>query len=345
MADQRFFERHGPFTLQELAACSGAELPEGYNADTTYDDVAAIDKAEAGQVSFLDNKKYLEAFKTTSAGACFVHPDMAELAPEGTICLTARNPYKAYALAAQKFYPEKVPSQNDHAPTAVIHETAEIGDNCLIEANVVIGANVKIGQSCIIKACAVIDDSVEIGNACIIGANATLSHCILGERVSIYPGVRIGQRGFGFAIDPAGFVSVPQLGRVIIEDDVEIGANTTIDRGAGPDTVIGAGTRLDNLVQIGHNVKIGKNCVMVAQSGVAGSTEIGDFVMIGGQAGVAGHIEIGSGVRIAGQSGVMKSIPAGQQDYMGSPAVPLKQFMKQTATLGRMVRGKKKKKS
>ncbi len=345
MADQRFFERHGPFTLQELAECSGAELPEGYDAETTYDDVAAIDIANATQVSFLDNKKYVEAFKKTSAGACFVHPDMAQFAPEGTVCLTARNPYKAYALAAQKFYPDKIPAQSEHAPTAVIHETAEIGDNCLIEANAVIGANVKIGAHCIIKACAVIEEAVEIGESCVIGANATLSHCVLGDRVSIYPGVRIGQRGFGFAIDPAGFVSVPQLGRVIIEDDVEIGANTTIDRGAGPDTVIGAGTRLDNLVQIGHNVKIGKNCVMVAQSGIAGSTEIGDFVMIGGQAGIAGHIEIGSGVRIAGQSGVMKSIPAGQQDYMGSPAVPLKQFMKQTATIGRMVRGKKKKKS
>ena len=162
---------------------------------------------------------------------------------------------------------------------------------------------------------------------------------MIGDHVSIYRGAMIGQDGFGFAIDPAGFVKVPQLGRVIIEDHVEIGANTTIDRGAGPDTVIGQGTWIDNLVQIGHNVQIGRGCVIVAQVGISGSTRIDDFVMIGGQAGVAGHLHIASGARIGAQSGVMRNIPAGEQQ-MGSPSIPTKQFMRQTATLNKLTKKK-----
>jgi UDP-3-O-[3-hydroxymyristoyl] glucosamine N-acyltransferase len=145
----------------------------------------------------------------------------------------------------------------------------------------------------------------------------------------------VGRPGFGFAIDPAGFVSVPQLGRVVIEDGVEIGANTTIDRGAGPDTVIGAGTRIDNLVQIGHNVQIGRNCIIVSQTGISGSTKFGDFVMAGGQSGFAGHLTVGNGAKIAAQSGIMRDIPAGAE-VMGYPATDLKQFMRQVATLSRL---------
>lgn len=341
MADPRFFKKQGPFCLRDIVAVSGAELAGGHDLDKDYEDVAALDKAGPEHVSFLDNKKYLETFKKTRAGVCFVRPDLAAHAPKETICLLANNPYKAYAQAARHFYPDAVADKTHIAATAVVADSAVLGENCVVEARAVIGENVKIGNNCTIKAGAVIQDAVEIGAETIIGANAVLSHCIIGNRVSIYPGVCIGQRGFGFAIDQAGFVSVPQLGRVIIEDDVEIGANSTIDRGAGPDTVIGAGTRLDNLIQIGHNVKIGRNCVMVSQSGIAGSTEIGDFVMIGGQAGIAGHLKIGSGARIAGQSGIMRDIAPGQNEYMGTPAVPLKQYMKQVAALGRLVNKKK----
>ena len=160
---------------------------------------------------------------------------------------------------------------------------------------------------------------------------------MIGSYSRLYPGVRVGQDGFGFAIDPAGHVKVPQLGRVIIEEHVEIGANTTIDRGAGPDTVIGQGTWIDNLVQIGHNVKIGRGCIIVSQVGISGSTVLGDFVAVGGQVGIAGHLQIGSGVRIAAQSGIMKDIPAGDE-VMGSPAVPIRQYMKQVAFLKRLVK-------
>lgn len=341
MADHRFFKKSGPFTLQEIAGATGVSLADAAAAAKLCEDVAPLDQAQEIHVSFLDNKKYLDQFKITMAGACFVRPELAQYAPQKTVCLIADNPYKAYALAAQKFYPEAAAVEKI-APSALIDETASLGKNCAVGAGAVIGPHVKIGRNTHIQAGAVIEEAVEIGEDCIIGANAVLSHCLIGNRVHIYPGVCIGQRGFGFAIDPAGFVSVPQLGRVVVEDDVEIGANTTIDRGAGPDTLIGSGTRIDNLVQIGHNVKIGSNCVIVAQTGISGSTEIGDFVMLGGQSGVAGHLKIGSGARIAAQSGIMRDIPPGSGDHMGSPAVPIRQFMKQVAVLSKLAGGKKK---
>jgi UDP-3-O-[3-hydroxymyristoyl] glucosamine N-acyltransferase len=170
-----------------------------------------------------------------------------------------------------------------------------------------------------------------------IGSQASLSHALIGDRVYIYPGVRIGQDGFGFAITPEGFHTVPQLGRVVIEDDVEVGANSTIDRGALEDTVIGAGTRIDNLVQIGHNVRIGRACVLVSQSGVGGSTVLEDQVVLAGQAGIADHIRIGTGSRIGGRAGVMADVPPGMA-LLGSPAQPAKTFFKEVATIRRWVR-------
>ncbi|TNE27377.1 MAG: UDP-3-O-(3-hydroxymyristoyl)glucosamine N-acyltransferase [Alphaproteobacteria bacterium] len=345
MADQRFFKKTGPFTLRELAGIAGASLADGAAAAKLCEDVAPLDQAQEIHVSFLDNKKYLDQFKMTAAGACFVRPELVQYAPEKTVCLVAENPYKAYALAAQKFYPEESSATAEQiAPTAVIDESASLGKACVVGPGAVIGPHVKIGKNTRIQPGVVIEEAVEIGDDCIIGSNAVLSHCLIGSRVHIYPGVCIGQRGFGFAIDPGGFVSVPQLGRVVVEDDVEIGANATIDRGAGPDTVIGSGTRIDNLVQIGHNVKIGSNCVIVSQTGISGSSEIGDFVMLGGQSGIAGHLKIGSGARIAAQSGIMRDIEPGSGDYMGSPAVPMRQFMKQVAVLSKLAGGKKKSK-
>lgn len=338
MADPRFFKNAGPFTLGRLAELTGAQLSDPASADRKVDDVAALQEADASKVSFFTNRKYAEAFKATKAGACFVHPDLAALAPSGTVCLVSKNPHRAYALAAQAFYPEE-PVREFRAPTAVIDPTATLGEGCSIEHGAVIGKNVKIGARTRVQHYAVICDGVEIGDDCDIGVRAYITHSIIGNKVRLHPGVCIGRPGFGFAIDPSGFVAVPQLGRVIIGDDVEIGANTTIDRGAGPDTVIGQGTRIDNLVQIGHNVQIGRMCVIVAQAGISGSTHLGDGVTMGGQSGLAGHIKIGSGAKIAAQSGIMRDIEPGAE-VMGSPAVPLRQFMRQTATLAK-ISGKK----
>lgn len=334
MADRRFFTLAGPFQLGQLADMTGSVLSDSARATMSVTDVAPLDKAEKTHLSFLDNKKYLDLFRKTGAGACFVRPELAAFAPAGMVCLTTSNPYKAYAIAAQAFYPAEA-LKHFRAPTALIDPSATVGKDCIIEDGAIVGANVTIGNRCRIQAHAVICSGVEIGDDCEIGPHTYMTHALIGSKVRLHPGVCIGRPGFGFAIDPAGFIAVPQLGRVIIEADVEIGANTTIDRGAGPDTVIGQGTRIDNLVQIGHNVKIGKYCVIVAQVGISGSTQLGDYVMLGGQVGVAGHITIGAGAKIAAQSGLMRDIPA-KGEYMGSPAVPIRQGMRQVALLAKM---------
>ena len=336
MADPRFHKRSGSYSLEELAKLTGCELATESDASLSIEDVAPLDTADNTALSFLDNIRYKDQLKSTKAGACIIMPDYADIAPSGTALLLSANPYKSYALAAQSFYPADIPQANIHENSAVA-SSAKIGQGCHIEAGAVIGENCEIGNNCWIEANAVIASGVVIGNGTRIGANASITHSIIGDHVHIYPGCCIGQDGFGFAIDPAGHVKVPQLGRVIIEDSVNIGANTTIDRGAGPDTVIGQGSWIDNLVQIGHNVKIGKGCVIVSQVGISGSTIIGDFAVFGGQAGVTGHLNIGSGARIGAQAGVMRDIEPGQE-VMGAPAVPSKQFMRQVALLHRMVK-------
>lgn len=323
MADPRFFTNHGPFSVADIAEAIGAQIVDPSHGDYVINDVAPLDVAGAGQLSFFDNRKYLEQFKNTKAAAVVVSPDMASFAPEGVIALQSAQAYKSYALAAQMFYPQRLSDpETVIEPGAIVHESAEIGKGCLIEAGAIIGAGVQIG------------DYTRIGN------NAVISHAIIGDYVSIYRGACIGQDGFGFAIDPAGFVKVPQLGRVVIGDHVEIGANTTIDRGAGPDTIIGDGTWIDNLVQIGHNVKIGRGCVIVSQVGISGSTVLGDFVVCGGQVGIAGHLQIATGTRLAAQSGVMRNTDPGQE-YMGSPAQPKKEAMRQVTALKRLIKRNK----
>jgi UDP-3-O-[3-hydroxymyristoyl] glucosamine N-acyltransferase len=338
MPDPRFFTVAGPFTLQQLAAIAGAEISPEADPDAVFTDVAPLDTAGPTDVSFLDNKKYVGAFEASRAGVCLVHPDLVSRAPKGMALLVTPKPYTGYALVAQAFYPLPAPRAGI-AAGAIVDPTAEIGEGTEIAAGAVIGAGARIGARCRISANAVVGDRVEIGDDTVIGTCSSLSHCLIGNRVMIYPGVRIGTEGFGFAMDPKGFVRVPQLGRVIIEDDVEVGSNSTIDRGAGPDTVIGRGSMIDNLVQIGHNVTMGPGCVIVAQAGVSGSTRLEHHVVLAGQAGIAGHLKIGAGARIAAQAGVMRDVPAGTE-VGGSPAVSMKQWLRQVAMLGNLTRGK-----
>jgi len=338
MADPRFFDRAGPFTLESLAALSGARLLHPQDGARLFRDVGPLETAGPEDVSFLENRKYLQMFVRSRAGAAFVDEQVAGRAPPGMALLVSNEPYKAYARAAQAFYPAR-PIVARRAPSAVIDPTASVPEDCDIGPNAVIERGVRLGQRCRVGANTVIAAGVEVGDDCRIGPNVTLSHCVIGSRVVLHAGVRIGQEGFGFAPDPAGPIKVPQLGRVLIGDDVDIGANTTIDRGSGPDTVIGPGSMIDNLVQIGHNVILGRCCILAGQVGISGSTRLDDFVMVGGQGGLAGHLHIGSGVRIAAKSGIMRDIPAGET-VCGSPAVPLTEFMRQTAVLRRLGRKK-----
>jgi len=338
MADPRFFDRAGPFSLDALAALSGATLHDPTGGERLFVDVAPLETAGPEDLTFLDNRKYLDAFAGSRAGAAFVDERAIDKAPEGMALLIAANPYKAFARAAQAFYPLK-PVAPRRAPSAIIDPAAIVPPDCDIADHVVIEAGARLGARCQIGPNTVIAAGVELGEDCRVGANVTLSHCVIGARVVLHPGVRIGQPGFGFALDREGPVKIPQLGRVIVGDDVDIGANTTIDRGSGHDTIIGPGTMIDNLVQIGHNVVLGRGCVLAALVGISGSTRFGDFVMVGGQAGFAGHLKIGSGARIAARSGVMRDVAPGET-VCGVPAVPITMFMRQVAILQRLAKKK-----
>lgn len=338
MADPRFFERAGPFTLGELAERCGASLADATLAARKVVDVGTLDQAGPDQLTFLDNPKYTDAMAQTKAGACILHEKHVGLAPAGMALLVSPKPYLSYARAAQLFYPAPRIAPGIH-PSAVVDPTARLGDGVAVAAHAVIEAEAEIGPGSSIGAGTVVGRGVKLGRDCRIGPQVTLSHCLIGDRVLLHPGVRIGQDGFGFAPDPSGHVKVPQLGRVQIGNDCEIGANSTIDRGAGPDTVVGAGCWIDNLVQIGHNVTMGRGCIVIAQAGVAGSTQLGDFVVLAAQSGVAGHLKIGTGARVGAKSGVMTDIPAGESHF-GIPAARVKEYFRQVATLRRLAQKK-----
>lgn len=339
MPDYRFFVKPSPLSLAQIAARTGCELQDAADGDYLVLDVAPLDHAGVGHLSFLDNKKYRDQFSLTKAAACIVHPDLAGLAPSGVRLLLSKSPYKSYALAAQALYPDIRPEPSV-SKLAAIHPDAKIGENVVIGDFVSIGAGAEIGNGVWVENHAAIGAGVVLGDGVRIGMHATVTHAVIGKNTRIYTGARIGQDGFGFAIDPSGFIKVPQMGRVMIGDHVEIGANTTIDRGASGDTLIGSGCWIDNLVQIGHNVRMGRGCILVSQVGVSGSTELGDFVMLGGQVGVAGHLKIGSMAKIAAKSGVTKDVPAGEE-WMGYPAMPMKRYLRQSVYLSKITAPKK----
>ena len=333
LGNAKFFRRSGPYSLAVVASAAHGVADE---LELVLEGVAPLQAAGPKEVSFLDNRRYASALDQTSAGAVIVHPDMAARVPAGTVAIRTTEPYAAWARVAALFYPLPSVSPGIH-PSAIVAEGANVDPSAEVGPLSVIEAGAEIGPGCRIGPCAVIGSSVIVGRDCRIGAHASLSHALLGARVYVFPGARIGQEGFGFASTNDGFLSVPQLGRVILEDDVEVGANTTIDRGSSQDTVIGAGCRLDNLVQIGHNVILGRCCVIVAQAGISGSTVLEDFVRVGGQAAMAGHLRIGQGAGIGAQAGVISDVVPGAV-VLGSPAQPIRDFFRQVAKLKRMAR-------
>ncbi len=330
MADPRFYRRGEPVALGRLAEAIGARLADPDRAGQAIADVGTLEEAGPEALSFLHNPKYAEALATTRAGACVVGRAPPER-PAGLALLLAEDAYGAFARAAALFYPDI----GDHGMPVEpgpgrVDPSARLGEGVVLGANAVVQAAAEIGEGAVVGPGAVIGPGTVLGAGCRIGANAVIVYAVLGARVTVQSGAVIGEAGFGFAAGAGGARPVPQLGRVLIGDAVHIGANTTIHRGSLGDTVIGAGTIIDNLVQIGHNVRIGRGAVLVAQTGISGSVIIEDGAMLGGQAGVAGHLRIGRHARVSAQSGIFRDVPDGETVF-GSPAMKAKEFWRRYA--------------
>ncbi len=331
-----FFETAGPFSADEIAERINASVVHRTDQAVLYAGVKPLGSATATDISFLSNRRYVSQLANTSAGACILSALDCELAPPTATILQTDNPYEAFAKAMRLFYGDalrsKTAAANQSPDTTLIHPTAQIADGADIEIGAIVGREATIGRGTTISAGAVIGYRTVIGQDSYVGAAASVTHAIVGSDVIIHAGARIGQDGFGFAMGRNGHSKIPQIGSVIIEDDVEIGANSTIDRGTLGDTRIGEGTKIDNLVQIAHNVLIGRHCVIVAQSGIAGSAELGDFVVMGAQSGVLGHVKVGSGAQIAGMAHVKDDVAPGAR-MGGTPAKPFKEWAREVAVL------------
>jgi len=335
-----FFPAVASPTLREIAEWTGAKIAGEAAAETRVRDVAALDAAGPGDLTFLDNPRYLPQLKISRAVAAFVQPRYRADTPASCVALITAQPYRAMAQAMARLFPSAARPESGFdergvSAAAHVHPSARLEANVIVDPGAVIGPEAEIGAGTVIGANAVIGPRVRIGRDGAVGPGATIHCALIGDRVIIHPGVHIGQDGFGFAMGPRGHLKVPQIGRVVIQDGVEIGAGSTIDRGANRDTIIGEGTKIDNLVQIGHNVVVGRHCVIVSQAGISGSCVIEDFVALGGQAGIAGHLRIGAGAQVGAASGVMNDVPAGQR-WFGLPAQPAREHFRAIAALRKL---------
>ncbi|WP_310619868.1 UDP-3-O-(3-hydroxymyristoyl)glucosamine N-acyltransferase [Flexibacterium corallicola] len=348
MSEHNFYDDVQSVTISQIAQWADAQVIRG-DSELCISGVAPLDEGGEGKLVFIDNPKYLPQLKSVEATACLVAQKYLDKVPDNVIPLLSKEPYRALAKVMAHLYPQamqpmvSVAGEGIH-PKATVASTAKIAGDVLVEAGAVIGDGAVIASGCHIAANAVIGANSMIGEGSRIGANSVIQHSIIGERVIIHPNASIGQDGFGFAMGAGGHLKVPQIGSVVISDDVEIGAGTTIDRGANRDTIIGQGTKIDNQVQIGHNVNIGKHCIIVSQVGISGSTTLQDYVAIGGQTGVGGHVTIGMGAQVAAVSSVNDDLPAGGR-YGGTPAKPVRQWFRELAAIKRLVEKNEDKKS
>jgi UDP-3-O-[3-hydroxymyristoyl] glucosamine N-acyltransferase len=338
----RFFPRPKGLTVAEIATLTGSVPQPGVPVDRRVVGIGPLDRAGPDDLAFMQNAKYGSHYVATHAGICLTTKRFAEAAPASVAVLVTPAPFRAFVMVGQALYPDSTrPSSLFEAsgvsPSALVHPSARLESGVVIDPAAVVGPRAEIGADTVIGPGAVIGPDVCVGRNCAIGAGATISNALIGDRVIIHAGARIGQDGFGFIPDMRGAVKVPQVCRVVIQDDVDIGANSTVDRGALRDTVIGEGTKIDNLVQIAHNVQIGRRCLIAAQTGISGSTIVGDYVMMGGQVGVSDNLVIADGVMIAASSRVGYSLRKTAR-YGGTPAMPVREWFREIAALRRLAR-------
>lgn len=342
MDQHLFFERPKSLTLAEIAASTGANLVDASLGERRIEGLAVLSEAGPRHLTFFENQKYREQLELCHAGACFVSAKLENHLPSRIPALRVANPYRAFVAVARRMHldalrPRSLVHGTEISERAVVDPSARLEDGVVVDPLAVIGPGAEVGQDTVIGAGAVIGPNVKIGRNCAIGAQTTVTCSLIGNNVIIHPGCRIGQDGFGYVPDASGLAKVPQTGRVIIQNDVEIGANTTVDRGALRDTVIGEGTKIDNLVQIAHNVVIGRNCIVVSQVGLSGSCTIGEGVALGARVGVGNHASVGDGAQLAAMTVVFRDIPPGGQ-WGGFPAKPSKLWLREVAVLERLAK-------
>ncbi len=334
-----FFLRGDPMPLRAIADAVGAELLLASDGATEIDDLRSLSEAASTHLTFCTGPKYAVELAATNAAACFIKRRDASLVPARAVAMMTEAPHRAFGIAIGLLYPSalqpRAAAAEALADGKLVHPTAEIAEGVTIEPGAIVGREARIGAGTTLAAGAVVGYRVYVGSGCYIGPGVSVTHALIGDRVTLHAGARIGQDGFGYAMSAEGHFKIPQIGRVIIGDDVEIGANSTVDRGFLTDTAIGAGTKIDNLVQIGHNVVIGRHCVIVSQSGIAGSARLGDFVIMGAQSGVVEHITVGDGALIAGMAHVKNDVAPGAR-MGGTPARPFNEWAREVAAVKRL---------
>jgi UDP-3-O-[3-hydroxymyristoyl] glucosamine N-acyltransferase len=336
-----FFRRGPGLSVADIVALTGAEPRGDVSMGDRIDGIAPLETAGPRDLAFIEQPKFETHLASTQAGVCLVAERFAGKVPAGVNVLVAKSPYSSFVAVGHALFPQALrPSSlfeaEGIAGDATVHPTARLENDVTVETGAVIGPRVEIGAGSMIGPLAVIGPDSRIGRGCTIGAGAVITNALIGDRVILHSGCRIGQDGYGYHPGPKGLQKVAQVGRVIIQDDVEIGANSTIDRGSMRDTVIGEGTKIDNLVQIAHNVVIGRHCIVVSQTGISGSVTVGDGAMLGGQTGIADNRTIGEGAQIAAQAGVMTDVPDGGR-WGGTPAQPLREFFRNQVALQKLI--------